>query len=322
MTGDFYGLPTRIIGNQHLRLEFLAEAGPRIVRLMLNGSDDNLLVEVPDLHWPTPYGEYFPRGGHRLCHAPEVFRRTYAPDDSGLTVDELANGVRLCQPPEPDTGVRKCIEIHLHHDSPAVTIIHWVRNDGAWPIELAPWAITQMPLGGVAILPQPSSASDPSSLLPNRHLVLWPYTSWRDSRLRLDDDFVLMQAEAKSPACKVGYLNQHGWIGYLRASVLFAKYFEPQLHHPHADRDCNVEVYCSEHLIELETLGPLVRLLPGELIQHIETWRLCSGMDMMPTIEGVRELVGVLNLQDSTGAIRVPPRLLEPEGTPVERITR
>jgi len=163
-----------------------------------------------------------------------------------------------------------------------------------------------MPLGGVAILPQPSSASDPSSLLPNRHLVLWPYTSWRDSRLHLDDDFVLVQAEARSPACKVGYLNQHGWIGYLRASVLFVKYFEPQLHHPHADRDCNVEVYCSEHLIELETLGPLVRLLPGEWTLHIETWRPCSGMDVMPTIEGVRELVRVLNLQNSTETFRVP----------------
>jgi hypothetical protein len=146
-----------------------------------------------------------------------------------LTIDELADGVRLCQPPEPDTGIRKCFEIHLHHDSPGVTVIHWLRNDGAWPVELAPWAITQMPLGGLAILPQPSSASDPSSLLPNRHLVLWPYTSWRDRRLGLYDDFVLVQAEAGSPACKIGYLNQHGWIGYLRARVLFIKYFRPRL---------------------------------------------------------------------------------------------
>ena len=88
--------------------------------------------------------------------------------------------------------------------------------------------------------------------------------------------------------------------------MLFVKYFAPQLHHPHADRDCNVEVYCSEHLIELETLGPLVRLLPGELTQHIETWRPCSGMDVMPTIEGVRELVRVLNLQDSSETLRGP----------------
>jgi hypothetical protein len=43
-SGDFYGLPTRIISNQHLWLEFLAGAGPRIVRLSLAGSDENLLV--------------------------------------------------------------------------------------------------------------------------------------------------------------------------------------------------------------------------------------------------------------------------------------
>ena len=320
MTGDFYGLPTRIIGNRHLRLEFLAEAGPRIVRLMLGGSDENLLVEVPDLHWSTPYGEYFPRGGHRLCHAPEAFPRTYIPDNSGLTVDELANGVRLCQPPEPDTGIRKYMEIYLHDDAPAVTIIHCLQNDGAWPVELAPWAITQMPLGGVAILPQPSPVSDSSNLLPNRHLVLWPYTSWQDSRLRLYDDHVLVQAEAQLPACKVGYLNQHGWIGYLRGGVFFAKHFAPQPGKLHADRGCNVEAYCNEHLIELETLGPLVRLLPGEFTQHVETWRLVS-LDVQPTIDGVRELARALNARfhrDPSNSLQ----LLDLEGARGERIIR
>jgi len=66
-TGDFHGLPTRSIGNQHLRIEFLAEAGPRIVRLFVGGGDDNLLAELPEVKMETPYGDYSLYGGHRLC---------------------------------------------------------------------------------------------------------------------------------------------------------------------------------------------------------------------------------------------------------------
>ena len=47
MNGDFYGLPTILISNNHLTLECLANAGPRIVRLFLHGSKENLLKELP-----------------------------------------------------------------------------------------------------------------------------------------------------------------------------------------------------------------------------------------------------------------------------------
>ena len=30
MSNDFHGLPTRSLGNDHLTLDYLAEAGPRI----------------------------------------------------------------------------------------------------------------------------------------------------------------------------------------------------------------------------------------------------------------------------------------------------
>ena len=33
MTNDFYGLAIRSISNKHVHLEFLAESGPRLVRL-------------------------------------------------------------------------------------------------------------------------------------------------------------------------------------------------------------------------------------------------------------------------------------------------
>jgi hypothetical protein len=65
--------------------------------------------------------------------------------------------------------------------------------------------------------------SEVEGLLPNRHLALWPYTRWRDDRLHLDDDLILVQGRAQLPPLKIGCFNRHGWIAYLRAGVLFVK---------------------------------------------------------------------------------------------------
>ncbi len=290
----FYGMPTRSIGNAHLRLEFLTRVGPRIVRLFLAGSDENQLAEAPDLRWETPFGDYHTWGGHRLWHAPEAFPRTYIPDDGGLTVKETPTGVRLCQPTEVPTGIRKCVEIHLHADRPALTLAHRLQNDGLWPVELAPWAITQLPLGGVAVLPLPCGPPDAGNLLPNRCLALWPYTVWPDPRLDLHTDYLLVQAQAHPSPCKVGYLNHHGWAGYVRGGIFFCKRFEPHPDRPHPDLGCNVEVYCNDGFIELETLAPLQRLEPGQTTTHVETWEFYPAPDMPPTVAGVRELVRAL----------------------------
>jgi len=298
MTGDYYGLPTRILSNQYLRLEFLAEAGPRIVRLSLANSDENLLAEVPDIHWPTPYGEYYLRGGHRLWHAPEAVPRSSVPDNDGLSIEEREGVVHLSQPPEPVAAIRKSLAICLHDDRPAVTVSHELWNGGAWPVELAPWAITQLPLGGVAILPQPTEPMDHNSVLPNRHLVLWPYTHWHDPRQRLGDEHMLIDARPEASAFKVGYMNHHGWVGYLRAGVLFVKRFQPQPRAWHADLGCNVEVYCCERFLELETLGPLCRLEPGQAATYVETWELYTGLGALSTLdnaESIKALVSIIN---------------------------
>ena len=83
MSADFYGLPTRSLDNGHLRLDYLANAGPRIVRLFAPGSQRNLMAELPDITMDTPDGPYFIRGGHRLWHSPEAFPRSYLPDNEG-----------------------------------------------------------------------------------------------------------------------------------------------------------------------------------------------------------------------------------------------
>jgi hypothetical protein len=296
MNGDFYGLPTTIISNQHLSLEFLAKAGPRIVRLYLDGSKENLLKELPDAHLETPYGDFFFQGGHRLWHSPEGMPRSYIPDNEGLAVEQGASNVRLTAPVETQTGIQKSIEITLDPHKPIVTLAHRLLNQGVWPVELAAWAITQLPLGGLAALPQTGTPVDQAGLLPNRHFALWPYTSWEDPRLQPHDDFILIQAAEKTPPLKVGYANNAGWLAYLHQGIFFCKKsaFQPGAVYP--DFGCNTECYCGNRFIELETLGPLVSLEPGQSTEHVETWELFAASGVPETYQGVAEFVRVLGL--------------------------
>jgi len=271
-SGDFHGEPTVELANEHVRVEMLAESGPRIVRLELAGSSENLLGEVPDVSWDTPWGKYRLRGGHRLWVAPENPPLTSAPEEGSLVVSEIPGGLRL-ERPEAPSGLRKAIEVTLAGGGPKLTVRHELRNEGTETVTRAAWGITIVPLGGVAILPQKQGPLDGSEFLPNRSLVLWPYSSICDPRIELGDDLVLMYATPGAPT-KIGHLNRSGCAAYLNRGVLFCKHFEPQIEEQHADLGCNVEVYANERTLELETLGPLKTLAPGDSAVHVETWQL------------------------------------------------
>jgi hypothetical protein len=293
--GDFYGEETLLLESGHLSVEVLADAGPRIVRLALAGSSENVLGEVADVGWDTPWGRYNLHGGHRLWCAPENPPLTSAPDEGDLLVEERPHGIRL-ERREPQTGLRKSMEIELAGDRAALTIGHGVRNEGDEPVELAPWAITIMPLGGVAILPQQKGPVGESEVLPNRSLILWPYSSVTDPRLELGDELVLVHAVATETPFKVGYLDRAGWSGYLRGELLFCKHFDPQPERDHADLGSNAEVYCNDRTLELETLAPLVRLEPGHETGHRERWELHLTGEVESSAERLAALLAELGL--------------------------
>ncbi|WP_374687124.1 hypothetical protein [Promineifilum sp.] len=269
---DYYTLPTHRLQNDYLTLDYLAHAGPRIVRLIPHKLGQNLLAEVPEAQLPSPYGPFHLWGGHRLWHAPETAARTYVPDDGGLQVETRTGGARLtCD--EPHTGMRKELVIALHPQAAQVRLTHRLTNLGLWAVELAPWAITQLRTGGEAILPTPGQL-DAEGLLPNRLLVLWPYSRWDDPRLRLTEEAIEVAARPLAQPFKVGYMNHAGHVEYRYQGVTFRKRFDPQPDRPHVDFGCNVEVYTSDKFLELETLGPLVRLEPGEVVEHVEVWEV------------------------------------------------
>ena len=274
-------MDTRVLKNEFLEIEYLT--GSLRVTGLTPAGRSNLLVDLSDLApVPTPYGDFYFRGGHRLWHAPESMPRTYIPDPGELRITELTNGVFLEARTEPGTGIRKQIEILLDPGTPTVRLTHTLINDGLWPIELAPWAITQFRLGGTVILPVAVGNADPAGLLPNRRFSLWPYAQIRDPRLKLGDNFVMFNADALLPPFKLGYFNPHGWMAYWLEGVLFRKIFEVREGLAHPDNNSNAELYCNNRFVELETLAPLTILQPNESVTHVETWEIHTGVDDLP----------------------------------------
>jgi hypothetical protein len=286
---EFHGEQTGILENEFLRLEYLLNA-PRIVRLTPFGKK-NVFADLGRESLSTPYGDFYFRGGHRLWHAPEEFPRTYIPDNTGARVEQIENGVQIVQPVEPDTHIIKSIQITLDPTKAVVTLMHTLRNDDANDVLLAPWALSMFMLNGVAVIPLP--VGDEDAKLPNRNLVLWPYASVNDSRLKLSDEAIIIRPHAKNPALKIGCFCPEGWMGYWIDETFFVKRFaNPGLVQDHPDWGCNVEIYCNDKFIELETLGPMATLKSGADVKHTEVWELYDTLKLDWIPEKLQKLLG------------------------------
>jgi hypothetical protein len=284
---DFCGHPVESLDNGKVRLEYLTDVGPRIARIFAPGSGVNLLAELPDLSMHTPHGRFEFMGGHRLWHSPEAFPRTYVPDQA-VTIEQLVDGIRLNATAEPETDISKTLEIHMAEGEATFSVDHVLRNDGHGEVQFAPWALTMFRQGGVAILPQPAIEKE-NMLLPNRLLSLWPYTQISDQRLHLADDFITIDAKPALPAVKIGNYNSHGWIAYWIEGTLIVKRFAVLAAGDYPDMGSNVEIYCNDRFIELETLSALTKIAPGQSVVHRETWEFYGSLDQPFIPEAVRE---------------------------------
>jgi len=265
-------IPCAWLSNGQVRLAASADRGPRVLSWGWEGGP-NLFAELPDFVVGSPGGPFHFWGGHRLWHGPESLAHTYWPDDQPVQIRTTEQGAAFIPPPD-GLGIVKEIELALTPGRPEVTVTHRLRNAGTTTTaRRAPWALSMCRLGGIVLLPQPHGPAYGADLQPNRRLVFWPYADLADPRLILGDLMIRIEA-VPAPAFKIGYLNRDGWLAYWLDGTLFTKSFQRLSKASYPDLGCNVECYVNDRFVEIETLGPFVRLQPGETASHIETWKL------------------------------------------------
>jgi hypothetical protein len=243
------------------------DVGPRVLGFGREGR--NAFAALPDLGLDRPGGERFAFvGGHRLWVAPEEPDVTYRDAERPLAVTELDGGVHVEAPPD-GAGFAKAISMRPDRDGWIVD--HEVRNGSDAASTVAVWAITQLRPGGIATLPLAPSGD---GVRADRSLVLWPYTDPTDPRIEISRDAVRLRSTGEGEPFKVGAAPGAGALAYAVDGEVFAKHVDVSLDEPYADLGAALQVFVHARFCELETLGPLRTLAPGEAVSHRERWTL------------------------------------------------
>jgi hypothetical protein len=279
------------ITNGEIELIATTEVGPRIIHFGPIDGENMFWVNSEDAG-ETGGDVWRIYGGHRLWHAPETKPRTYPSDNFPIDVIQATWGVRLIPPEEEDNGIQKEIDIRMMTDAPRVELVHRIRNTGPWPIELAPWALSVMDAGGVGVFPTPTADADPYGLLPNRMVALWPYSDMTDDRLTWGSEYILIEQDPQAEGpFKLGLSATDNWMAYANKGMCFVKLFQYQEGAEYPDFGASLETYTNADMLELETLGPLVTLEPGEAVEHVEHWFLYLDVAPGRTEEWVDETI-------------------------------
>ena len=173
------------------------------------------------------------------------------------------------------------MRVALEAESTRVTVTHRAENHGATPFSVATWGISVMAAGGIEIIPLPPLGEHPRDLLPNRTMILWPFTDMSDPRWRWGWRFITLR-QAQAGPTKAGLAHRQQWVAYHRNDSLFVKTITFSEGATYPDFGCNFETFSNEEMLEVEALGPLVDLAPGEAISHTEQWQLLEPVTAPP----------------------------------------
>jgi hypothetical protein len=272
--------------NGDVELIVTLDVGPRILSYKTPGGP-NVLKEFDDQLGKAGESTWQVRGGHRLWASPEDPDRTYVPDNGPVAHQELGAGAaRFVLNPDPKHKLEKVVEVKLDATGTGVEVKHILTNRSGEPTEVAIWALTVMAPGGVEVIPLPAKAPHPGGpengslekFAPAFPLVSWSYTDLADARYTLGTDAIVLRqdAAAKGPT-KIGLALPTGVAGYLNGETLFIKRFPYKKGAAYPDFGSSYETFTNADMLEMESLGPLVRLGPNESVEHVERWELVEG---------------------------------------------
>ena len=285
------------IFNETAEIFVTLDFGPRVIKYALLGKPNVFcehMTEEPQ-NEETGWKMY---GGHRLWHSPEDPVRTYAPDNQNINYIPIENGIQITCEIEKTTGLQKNIIIILSQETAETAVIHSIANRGQWPVEYAVWAISIMAAGGVEVIP---NNQNDTGLVHNRSISLWPYAKMTDGRVYWGDKYLTLRQDTKAQLpFKMGTTNNQGWAAYFNNGDAFVKRYAHFEGENYPDNNVSFETYTNEFMLEVETLSPMMKVNPGEMLEHIEVWNITPDVKAPEnTEESIQEAVDKLDIPAS-----------------------
>lgn len=223
-------------------------------------------VDMTDL--TTPEGWRL-RGGHRLWVAPEG-KETYYPDNAPIYYEICGDSILLSQQEDPWLRVKKSIRLCFGSDA-SVQIEHCIENTGTQEQTCSLWAVSAMAPGGVQHIPLKTYDG---GTMPRHWISLWSYTDLGDHRAKYSRDEILLTHEPIEKRYKIGVGRPNGPVRYENKGVAFEKESFISEGDIYPDRDVSYETFMCKHMVELESLSPLVTIPAGQKRYHREVWCL------------------------------------------------
>jgi hypothetical protein len=262
------------ITNGEIELIVTGDVGPRIIRFGFVGGQ-NVFKEFAEQLGKGGEEKFQLRGGDRIWKAPEDAVATWAPDNVPVQNMLTASGLIARAPIEPLTNLQKEIEIAMASSGTAVTVSHRITNHSLFTLEFAPWVLTMMAEGGIAVSGFPPRGRHPINLEATNPLVMWAYTNLADPRWKFTKKYLtLRQDPSNNEAQKLGLFNPDTWAVYLLNGEAFVKRTKADASKTYPDFGCSFETFTNNDFLEIETLGPMTKLSPGHTVEQVEHWGL------------------------------------------------
>ena len=260
------------IASNEIELVVTADVGPRVIHCGLVGSQ-NLFKTFENQMGRSGEPSWMIRGGSRIWIGPEDREASYAPDNGPVDVQVLDGALVATAAVESGPRVQKQMIVRV--DGSRAEIVHRIRNVGLLPAEFAAWVLTVMAPGGVAVTGFPPRGTHPEHLAPSNPLAMWRFTDLSDPRWKFLRKYLLLRQDSTMPSPqKMGLFNPNTWGAYFLNGDLFVKTYRADAAARYPDFGCSFETFTNHEMLELETLGPVCRVLPGEWIEHVERWTL------------------------------------------------
>jgi hypothetical protein len=272
---EFFGYSDCVkLENEKARVIFGHHCGGRILEYSLNG-ENILQLDPTQRGWTYQSGKPVidPLGG-RFDIGPEKVIPAHPTLWVGAwTVDVDSSGtVRMTSAKDKATGIQLIREFRLDEESSHLFCKQTLLNISEQPQNWCHWSRTLTPGGGICIIPL-----TPSSRFPNHYVMYGPdpcinYLP-QDPNVHIRNGFLEIIDTPKYP--KLGMDSYAGWMAYLlKSNLLFVKRFSTfpeQVYNEITGLTVSVWYY-KDQLCEVEPIGPMERLAPGESASFTEDW--------------------------------------------------
>ena len=262
------------VSNGEIEAIVTGDVGPRIIRFGFVGGQ-NMFKEYAEQLGKTGEAAFQLRGGSRVWKAPEDPVATWAPDNVPVNIKITPTGLVATAPVEPLTKLQKEIEISMEATGTKVTVSNRITNHGLFALEFSPWVLTMMAQGGMVVAGFPPRGTHPQNLEVTNPLSMWAYTDLSDPRWKFTKKYLtLRQDPNNSNAQKLGSFNVDTWAAYLLNGEAFVKRTKADPTKTYPDFGCSFETFTNNEFLEIETLGPMTKVQPEQMVEQVEQWGL------------------------------------------------